>query len=531
MLRFKNICLVLCWGLVNLQCTRTPASILDDTDKFFANDRVVHLQIKIDEKSIQEIDREDRPFVKAELVEDNKVVYRDVSIKLKGAAGSFRNFGDRPALTIKTNRVTKDQQFHGMVKFHLNNSVQDESYLNEFICADIFASAKYPATRVSYARVWLNDRDVGLYVLKEGFDKRFLSRHFTRPWGNLYDGGFLQDIDAELEKDDGDGPDDHSDLHRLAEAAKLEQPQARWRSIAAIVDIDRFLTFMALERMTSHWDGYCLQSNNYRLYFDSRNDRAVFLPHGMDQMFGDPHMSLWNHPGPLISRAIMQNNAWRARYRKRVEQLLPKLKPDVLGSKIDALQVRLQPVLQSISPELAENQANQAKDFKRRITERYNSIQNQLREPDPEILEFGSEGELNLTDWWPVLEAGKAELTIVDKFGKEKKPAYKIALTAEPPVVASWRKGFLLGPGKYRFSVRSYLENYQPAENEPAGVRLLNNFIAVESTQNNYDRWTTQTLDFEVLEDRREVELILELRGAAGDAYFDCESIKLKKLD
>jgi hypothetical protein len=63
-------------------------------------------------------------------------------------------------------------------KIHLNNSVQDRSYLTEILCGDLFLAAGVPAARGTHARVFLNGRDLGLYGLKEGFDQSFLRRHF-----------------------------------------------------------------------------------------------------------------------------------------------------------------------------------------------------------------------------------------------------------------------------------------------------------------------------------------------------------------
>ena len=96
--------------------------------------------------------------------------------------------------------------------------------------------------------MWLNGRDVGLYVLKEGFDARFLGRHFPRSEGNLYDGGFAQDIDANLTKETGKGPDDRGDLYALALAAREPNAAKRWTEVGERLDIDSFVTFMALER-------------------------------------------------------------------------------------------------------------------------------------------------------------------------------------------------------------------------------------------------------------------------------------------
>src|SRR4029079_9819814 len=181
----------------------------------------------------------------------------------------------------------------------------------ELICSELFLAAGVPTPRTTHARVWLNGRDLGLYVLKEGFDKTFLKRHFKDPTGNLYDGGFVQDIDADLEKDAGEGPDDRSDLKSLVAATRESDSAKRFEKLEALVDIDQFLTFTALELMCSHWDGYVNNRNNYRVYFDPTGKRFHFFPHGMDQMFGDPNASVLQTPGALVAQAIMLNPEWR----------------------------------------------------------------------------------------------------------------------------------------------------------------------------------------------------------------------------
>ena len=65
----------------------------------------------------------------------------------------------------------------------------------------------------------LNGRDLGFYVLKEGFDHYFLRRYFDDASGNLYDGGFLKDLDGELKKQMGAGPEDRSDLKKSSKRA------------------------------------------------------------------------------------------------------------------------------------------------------------------------------------------------------------------------------------------------------------------------------------------------------------------------
>src|SRR5437763_1303957 len=64
---------------------------------------------------------------------------------------------------------------------------------------EMFRAAGVPASRVTHAVVTINGKRRGLYYLKEGYDKHFLKQHFKGRDGNLYDGGFLRDVDQPLQ--------------------------------------------------------------------------------------------------------------------------------------------------------------------------------------------------------------------------------------------------------------------------------------------------------------------------------------------
>ena len=173
-------CLVMFTGLVLAQdAAKSSVREPDASDEFFKKGTIPQLRIQVSEPELEKLRADNRVYVRCTITENRKTTYKDVAIKLKGAAGSFREFDDRPALTLNSDKFTKGQSFHGLDKFHLNNSVQDETWIHEWLCEELCRSAGIPATRVTHARVWLNDRDVGLYVLKEGFDKTFLQRHFA----------------------------------------------------------------------------------------------------------------------------------------------------------------------------------------------------------------------------------------------------------------------------------------------------------------------------------------------------------------
>ena len=175
-------------------------------------------------------------------VKEGDSVYTNVALHLKGAAGSFRPVDDTPALTLKFDKFVAGQNFHGLNKLSLNNSVQDPSYLTEKICRELFEASGVPVPRAAHAKVELNGRNLGLYVLTEGFNKQFLKRYFRNTKGNLYDCGFVKEITDGLGVNSGDNRRDQSDLQALAETALDQDPTRRLARLEKVLDMDRFLS-------------------------------------------------------------------------------------------------------------------------------------------------------------------------------------------------------------------------------------------------------------------------------------------------
>ncbi len=355
----------------------------DPSELFFRQNPVPHFLIEVTGTNLTNLRQDNRKYVRA-TVKVGTNVYSDVGIHLKGAAGSFRGLDDKPALTLNFDKFHNGQRFHGMDKLHLNNSVQDSSYLTEILCGEMFLTAGVPAARAAHARVTLNGRDRGFYVLKEGFDKTFLKRHFANVKGNLYDGGFLREVTDPLERNSGDGPDDHADLKALARAAEVSDPTQRLAQMEQRLDVDRFLSFIALEIMTHHWDGYALKRNNYRIYHDPDSDKIVFIPHGMDQMFQNADFPILPNMDGLVARAIVTTPDGRKRYLERVAKLYAEVfRVETLTNRINELEAQIQPALEAMSPGAARNQADAANYLRHRIIDRAKSLARQLGLPPP----------------------------------------------------------------------------------------------------------------------------------------------------
>lgn len=501
----------------------------DSSDKFFSSEHVPELRLTVTEAEMQKLRENPRNYIRSQLVEDGTKNYKSVGLKLKGAAGSFQDVDAKPAFTLNFDKFAKKQEFHDLDKIYLNNSVQDESYANEWLCSLIFRAAGIPAPRVAHARVWLNDRDLGLYVIKESYDSKFIKRYFEKSKGNLYDGGFVQDIDAVLEKDSGEGPDDRSDLLALVDVCRLSPKAESWAKLEALLDVDAFLTFTAVELLTCHWDGYNVNRNNYRVYFNPKNGKAYFLPHGMDQMFGDAGFSIIEFPPALVATAVMQNATWRAQYRQRVRDLLPLFVPaDGLQQKVDALETRLKPVVAKMGDDAANAFRDRIAEVKQRLHDRAEHLKQQVDQPDPQPLTFDKNGRALLTDWYERIEDGNAQVERRPLEGEAKQ--YLIRKIDGEQVIASWRSRVLLEKGRYRLEARAKGTGIKAIEGDAkigAGIRISgaerdNKLIGTTA-------WKPVEFLFDV-EERRFVEFVLELRAMSGQVEFEVGSLRLVRL-
>ncbi|MCE9583502.1 MAG: CotH kinase family protein [Planctomycetes bacterium] len=503
----------------------------DDSDIFFRSGQIPRLVIELSDDACEKLRKEPRKYAGGKLRENDRNVFEEVVFKLKGAAGSFREFDDIPSFTVKMDKGDDDQKFHGLRKFQLNKSPQDDTYLHELLGSEIFRAAGVLTPRVTHARVWINKRDMGLYVVKEGFDRVLLKRGFDKSGGSLYDGGFCQDIDADLEKDEGPDPDDRADLKALLDCCREPDLVKRWAKLPQLVDLKAFITFMAVELMLGHWDGYCLNANNYRLYFDPQSGKAFFLPHGMDQLFGDAEASILDNPGAILANAVMRNPAWRADFRKRVTELLPLFSADRLKLRVDEVAKRLHPVLEAYNKDAADAHEAAVDGLKARLEAREKSLKEQRGMPDPRPLVFQAGQPVRLTKWRTNSECEDAELTQEKENGVD---LMNIAAGPSGRCVASWRRGVLLPRGKYRFHAMlaakdiAALEGDEDAPGVGGGLRLSGG--TRENSVVGSIVFKAVEFEFEVTEEQADVELVVELRASKGRLAVRADTLFLTKL-
>ena len=330
-------------------CILTPvlATSPHPSDAYYALDRVLEVDIDISPTAWDSLSAQTRSFVdllrgdclaqphenifswfRATVTVDNET-HTEVGIRKKGFFGSLSE--TKPALKIRFDKFVDGQLLDGVLKrITLNNVQQDPSMINTCMSYHVFASAGIPSPRCNFAKVRVNGKNMGLYVHIESIKTAFLERNFADATGNLYEGNvsdFRAEWDGTFTKKTNEGQRDYSDIDAVVNALEDTSPTGI-QSLAEIVDIDRFLTFWAVEVLVGHWDGYAGNRNNYYFYREP-NSRFVFIPWGADGTFttiDGPFDGFRTPPSVAANAAIphrlYQDDDMRSAYVTRLRQLL-----------------------------------------------------------------------------------------------------------------------------------------------------------------------------------------------------------------
>ncbi len=510
-------------------------------DAIFKQPTLLAVKVELAPAALESLRREARKSVAA-TVTINGEAFTNVAVHLKGAAGSFRNVDDRPGLTLSFSKFVSDRRWMGLRKIHLNNSVQDPSFMNEYLASELFRAANVPTPRVAFATLQLNQRKLGLYVLKEGFTPDFLSCFFRRTDGNLYDGGFLADVDRPLELEAGPGAKDHADLKALTAAAREGDRASRWTRLLQTLEVDRFITYAALSVMLGDWDGYPLNHNNYRVYFNPSNSRAVFFPHGMDQVFDRTDMNIFPGFNGLVSRGLLETPSAREIYEERFPALFHEVfRIEQMTNTI----ARLAEVLRPVQPDIDQR----ARGLRDRIAARVAYLERQplvkawkdrqqtarlaAQAPSPAPKATNAPGPvakpatvdaIALKDWKPA-PAGSARLEAAEAEGRR-----VLRIVAEGWSTASWRTSVRLKKGNYRFEGKVRGIGIQPVaddKGEGAGLRISGSLNRRSNKATGDSGWIILAHEFDVPDAEREVVLVCELRAQKGQVLFDEQSLRL----
>ncbi len=115
--------------------------------------------------------------------------YPNVAIRGKGNTSltqvdSYGN--DRYSFKVEFDHYDSSLTYHGLDKLCLNNIIQDNTYMKDYLAYQMMGEMSVAAPLCSYAYITVNGEDWGLYLAVEAVEESFLQRNYGNNYGDLY---------------------------------------------------------------------------------------------------------------------------------------------------------------------------------------------------------------------------------------------------------------------------------------------------------------------------------------------------------
>ena len=131
---------------------------------------------------------DDEEYASCAVVVDGES-YRNVAIRAKGntSLSSVKQMGSqRYSFKIEFDHYEQGKTCHGLDKLSLNNIIQDNTYLKDYLSYRMMNEFGVDAPLTSFAYITVNGEDWGLYTAVECVEDSFLERLYGSDAGELY---------------------------------------------------------------------------------------------------------------------------------------------------------------------------------------------------------------------------------------------------------------------------------------------------------------------------------------------------------
>tara|TARA_R110001583_G_scaffold160872_1_gene312779 strand:+ start:53943 stop:55382 length:1440 start_codon:yes stop_codon:yes gene_type:complete len=230
-----------------------------------------------------------------------------------------------------------NQRFYGFKKFSLKNNYNDTSFLREKVAAEVFENAGLAVSNTAFYTLYVDHGNgpeyFGLYTLVEEVDNTVIKTQFSSDDGNLYkpedygssfaEGTFNEDgFEKKTNEDEADWTD-IKNLFTALHATTRTTEAATWRTnLEAVLDIETFLNYLAVNTVIQNWDTYGRMEHNYYLYNNPDNDLLTWIPWDNNEALEDGKQggslnlnfsNLSSDDWPLIEY-LYEDDVYKAKY-------------------------------------------------------------------------------------------------------------------------------------------------------------------------------------------------------------------------
>jgi spore coat protein CotH len=321
---------------IGMSGTMTWEARAQNTDDLF-NDRVVHeIRLTINSRSLTAM-RED--YLSSDY---HTADFQWRNIRIRNIGMRMRGVGSRNpvklGLRIDFNRFTKGQEFLGLKSIVLDNHWQDGTFMHEFLTMALYARLGYPAPRIAYCRLYINNESQGLYSIVESVDNKFLARTIGESDGYLFSFQHKRDYVGEYlgrelapykEMFEAQNHEKEADtilyapIHDLFR--EINQPMdGVWRErVDRLLDLEQFTIQSAFEAFVAELDGVNGASgmNNFFLYRSIDSTRHRLFPWDKDSAFDGIEFNIFtNRDKYLLFQRVLSFGDLRELYLRTLEE-------------------------------------------------------------------------------------------------------------------------------------------------------------------------------------------------------------------
>jgi|TARA_B100001971_G_scaffold76283_1_gene70309 hypothetical protein len=344
------------------------------------------------------------------------VQLENVGVRYKGNSSSRPGQRHKRGFLIKVNEFKKGTRFLGLRRVALDNGVQFGSLFSEPVITHILRAEGIPASRNNYARVFLNNKYIGVYGNVERIDESFVESRFKGKKGPLYKvhmpgpgatlsyaGEDVNEYKKAFEPKTNAANKNYAELIDLFRNIERSRKTKDTLPLDQRLRLDEFLKTTAVMLFAGCFDQLTgWNPHNYYLYQNPKSEKWSYIPWDLDVGFADrafghlPVLEGWNAAWPIpggppkpILEAIVTQPKLLKRYRIIADAILEThFKPEKLHRRFDSLHALIRNDLANdpFPKRRITNQDDKGYEdilnkFKQFTTKRYQLARSQLDQP------------------------------------------------------------------------------------------------------------------------------------------------------
>jgi spore coat protein CotH len=277
----------------------------------------------------------------------------DRKLQLVGirSRGMSSRDGDKPGILIDCGYFKRGRELFAVKSLVLRNMASDGSFMRERLANKIFIRSGLAAPLMVSAKVYVNDKYVGLYAMTESVDRHFLCSRFGRMFkGKLFKYRWKDEWYFEERKKlvtklfsprTNVGEPDDVGINELVDVIN----HGSVLDIGEKLDLEWTLQYLAVENAIAEIDGVVGDWGVNNFYICEGGDgRFRFIPWDMEAGFRNADHSIWNNAGDnRLTRGLFQDDKIQKRYREALWEVVKKsVNEDWLIPEIDRIEDQIQ---------------------------------------------------------------------------------------------------------------------------------------------------------------------------------------------